>query len=298
MRKFFRIIWLGITAPFRLIAWLISLPFRVYKRIQAFLEEIPEEHFVVDTMTNLLQDDGARSSFLEEISALRKHLIRAALAVVVSITLSLAFAQEILMFLARPVPGGLVGLKAIDVTETIGVFMRISMMSGIAISLPYIAFELWLFLAPGLMPRSKKFGLAGIPMAIFLFSLGAAFAYYVMMPASLSFLLNFMGIQTELRPQSYFSFITGLMFWIGIGFEFPLVIYILTSMGFVNPHFLKTQWRIAMIVIAIISAAITPTVDPVNMALVMLPMSLLYFISVGLSYIAASGNKNRETNSR
>ena len=102
-----------------------------------------------------------------------------------------------------------------------------------------------------------------------------------------------MGIQAELRPASYFSFLLGVMFWIGVAFEFPLAIYVLSAIGFVKPQVLKEQWRLAMVIISILAAAITPTVDPVNMALVMLPMSLLYFFSIGLSYIAY---RNRQKN--
>ena len=172
--------------------------------------------------------------------------------------------------------------------------MKVALLSGMAISLPYIAFEFWLFAAPGLRPSSRKFGLIAIPLATLLFICGMAFAYYIMMPAALPFLLNFMGIQAELRPASYFNFITGVMFWIGVAFEFPLVIYVLTSIGFIKPKVLSEQWRIAIVLIAILAAAITPTVDPINMALVMAPMSLLYFISIGLSYIAYRGRIRQE----
>ena len=164
--------------------------------------------------------------------------------------------------------------------------MRVAVLSGITLSLPYIAFEFWLFFAPGLKPRSKKFGLIGIPLATLLFTSGMAFAFFVMMPAALPFLLNFMGIRAELRPNSYYSFITGVMFWIGVSFEFPLVIYVLTAMGFIKPKVLAEQWRLAIVFIAILAAVITPTIDPVNMALVMIPMILLYFVSIGLSKIA------------
>ena len=259
------------------------------------MNEMPEEHSLVDTMSTMFQDGEARSSLLNEVEALRRHLFRALVVVVVTVGISFTFTQDLLTFFAQPIPGGIGALKAIEVTESIGVFMRIALMCGLALALPYIAFEIWLFIAPGLMPRSRKFGLVGIPFAMFLFIGGAAFAYFVMMPTSLSFLLDFMGIQAELRPQSYFAFVTGLMFWIGISFEFPLVIYILTAIGFVKPQVLKTQWRLALVLIAVISAAITPTVDPINMALVMLPMSLLYFISIGLSYIAYVG---RERNAK
>jgi sec-independent protein translocase protein TatC len=103
-----------------------------------------------------------------------------------------------------------------------------------------------------------------------------------------------MGIQAELRPASYYNFITSVMFWIGVAFEFPLVIYALTSIGFIKPNVLAEQWRLAIILIAVLAAAITPTVDPVNMALVMGPMTLLYFISIGLSKIAYRSRLRQE----
>jgi sec-independent protein translocase protein TatC len=133
------------------------------------------------------------------------------------------------------------------------------------------------------------YGLVAIPFAALFFLGGMAFTYYMLLPSALPFLLNFLGIQAELRPQSYYSFVTGLMFWIGIAFEFPLLLYVLTSMGLIKPQALRRQWRLALVIISVGAAAITPTVDPVNMGLVMLPMSLLYFVSIGLSYVAYSG---------
>jgi sec-independent protein translocase protein TatC len=84
------------------------------------------------------------------------------------------------------------------------------------------------------------------------------------------------------------------MFWVGISFEFPLVIYVLSSMGFIQPQILAQQWRLAIVIIAIVAAAITPTVDPVNQGLVMAPMILLYFVSIGLSYLAYAGRKKSQ----
>ncbi len=112
------------------------------------------------------------------------------------------------------------------------------------------------------------------------------FTYFILLPNALPFLLGILGIQAQLRPQSYFSFVTGLMFWIGVAFEFPLVIYLLTAIGLIKPQPLARNWRIAVVVIAILAALITPTPDPLNMSLVMLPMIVLYFISIGLSYFA------------
>lgn len=288
MRKFFSGLWRLVIAPFRLLWWLLTFPFRSFRQFQDFLTDEPEEHDLMDVLSTTIADKDTRQSLWDHIEDLRKHLLRSLLALTVAVGVSFFFTQSLINYLALPV-GGLDQLKAIEVTESIGVFMKVALISGLALSLPYIAFEFWLFAAPGLRPRSRSFGLIAIPLATLLFLCGMAFAYYVMMPAALPFLINFMGIQAELRPASYFNFITGVMFWIGISFEFPLVIYALTAIGFIKPKILAEQWRLAIILIAVLAAAITPTVDPINMSLVMGPMIVLYFISIGLSKIAYRG---------
>jgi sec-independent protein translocase protein TatC len=294
MRKFFSGLWWLVTSPFRLLWGMITFPFRSFRQIREFLTDEPEEHDLVDVLSTTISDKDIRQSLWDHVEDLRKHLLRSLLALSLAVGISFIFTQPLIRYLAEPV-GGLETLRAIEVTESIGVFMKVALLSGLALSLPYIAFEFWLFAAPGLKPRSRSFGLIAIPVATFLFLCGMAFAYYIMMPAALQFLLDFMGIQAELRPASYFGFITGVMFWIGISFEFPLVIYALTAIGFIKPKVLAEQWRLAIIVIAVLAAAITPTVDPVNMALVMGPMSLLYFISIGLSKIAYRARIRQES---
>jgi sec-independent protein translocase protein TatC len=260
--------------------------------VREFILTEPEEHPLGDVFADLAQNQQARKLFWDQVEALRGHLLRAVLGIVVGVAISFAFTERLVVFLAHPI-GGLGALRAIEVTESVGVFMKVALLAGIAIALPYVAFEFWLFAAPGLRPRERIYGMVGIPLAAVFFIGGMAFTYYMLLPSALPFLLNFMGIQAELRPQSYFSFITGLMFWIGVAFEFPLVVYILTGMGLIQPDGLRRQWRLALMIIAVAAAAITPTVDPVNMGLVMLPMSLLYFVSIGLSYIAKAGRGAR-----
>ena len=290
MRKFLRGLWRVITFPFRAIWWIITLPFRGIRSAKRFMATEPEEHPLGDVFVDLAQNPQSREMFWEQVEALRAHLLRAVLGIVIGVGIAFAFTQQLVNFLAVPI-GGLSHLKAIEVTESVGVFMKVALLAGVAVSLPYVAFEFWLFAAPGLRPRERWFGLIGIPLAAIFFIGGMAFTYYMLLPSALPFLLNFLGIQAQVRPQSYFDFVTGLLFWIGIAFEFPLVIYVLTAMGFIKPQILARQWRIAVVIIAIMAAAITPTVDPVNMGLVMLPMILLYFISIGLSYMAYSGRK-------
>jgi sec-independent protein translocase protein TatC len=292
MRKFFSGLWWLIKAPFRLLWAVITFPVRAYRQVNTFLTDEPEEHELMDVVTGVVSDSDIREALWAQVEDLRSHLLRSILGLAIAVSVSFVFTQSLINYLAQPV-GGLEALVAIEVTESIGVFMKVALLSGLAMSLPYIAFEFWLFAAPGLRPASRRFGLIAIPLATFLFLCGMAFAYYIMMPAALPFLLEFMGIQAELRPASYFNFITGVMFWIGVAFEFPLVVYVLTAIGFVKPKALSDNWRIAIVLIAVLAAAITPTVDPVNMALVMAPMSLLYFISIGLSYIAYRGRTHR-----
>jgi sec-independent protein translocase protein TatC len=291
MISFLNLLWRVITFPFRLIFQILVFPFRGLRRIGDFLnEDIPEERPLIDTFSSLATEAETRASLWEHVDALRAHLLRMVIGLAVGVGVSFYFTVPLMRYLSLPV-GGLESLQAIQVTEEVGVFMRVALTSGIALMLPYLAFEIWLFAAPGLRPRERKFGLLGIPLATLLFLTGMAFTYFILLPAALPFLGGFTEIQQFWTARDYFGFVTGLMIWIGLFFEFPLVIYILTSMGMIRPDVLARQWRLAIVVIAILAAVVTPTIDPVNMGLVMLPMSLLYFVSIGLSYVAYAGRR-------
>lgn len=291
MRKFFQTIGRVITFPFVLLFNIIAFPFRGLRRIGEFLnEEPPEDRPLIDTFSSLATEAETRASLWEHVDALRMHLLRIIIGLALGVGVSFYFTIPLMEYLAKPV-GGLEKLQAIQVTEGIGVYMRVALLSGVTIMLPYIAFELWLFAAPGLTPRDRKMGLLGIPLAALLFLMGLACTNYLLLPPALTWLANFSDIPQAWTANNYFGFVTSLMLWVGLFFEFPLVIYILTSIGLVKPQVLLQQWRLAIVIIAIVAAVITPTIDPVNMGLVMLPMSLLYFISIGLSYIAYAGRR-------
>lgn len=283
-----------ITFPFRLVFTVVAFPFRSIYRFYKLLNTEPDERPIADVFVDIATQKEVREQLWEQVEDFRMHLLRSVAVLALFVIASFWIAQPVMEFLAKPV-GGLENLQAIQVTEEIGVFMRVAMTVGIAVAFPYIAFELWLFAAPGLRPREKKMGLAGIPLASILFLIGMAFTFYVLLPAALPFLGSFTSIAQFWSAREYFTFVTGLMLWIGAFFEFPLVIYILSAIGVVKPRFLVEQWRLAIVIIAIIAAAITPTVDPVNMGLVMAPMILLYFISIGLSYLAYAGRREKDT---
>lgn len=291
MTNFLRALWRVITFPFVLVYNILAFPIRFIRRSYRFLNTEPDDRPVLEAFSSLASEQQARQSFIDHIENLRLHLLRSVLALIVGVTIAAFYTRQISIFLIAP-SNGLVPLTAIEVTETISVFMRIALLAGITITLPYIAFELWFFAAPGLTAREKKFSLIGIPLTTLFFVGGLWFCYYYLLPTAIpamDAISKYMGFANQWRPQSYFAFVTGLMFWMGVSFEFPLVIYFLTSIGLIKPKNLAEQWRIAIIIISIFAAAITPTVDPVNMGLVMLPMIFLYFVSIGLSYAAYAG---------
>ena len=290
MAKFFKTLWKIITFPFVLLFKIIIFPFRAIKSTYRFMNEEPEENSMMDVVSGVITDANVRQNLWDEFDVFRKHLLRAVIGLVIGVGISFKYTVPLMTYLSSPI-GGLESLQAIEVTEEIGVFMRVALMSGIAIMLPYIAFEIWLFAAPGLKPRERKMGLVGIPFSTILFAAGMAFTFFILLPAALPFLGGFTQIAEFWSAREYFKFVTGLMLWIGLFFEFPLVIYILTSIGFVKPAVLAQQWRLAIVIISIIAAAVTPTIDAVTMGLVMIPLVLLYFVSVGLSYIAYAGRK-------
>jgi sec-independent protein translocase protein TatC len=218
-------------------------------------------------------------SVLSHVKELRKRLLVAVIALLVTTVASFAFSQQIAELLAKPI-GGLSVLESIDVTENVSVFMKISLLSGVILALPVIVFEILAFILPGLNPNERTWVWVMIPMATLFFVGGVLFAYFFLLPTALPFLLDFMGISTAPRPGNYFGFVLNLLFWVGVAFELPLVIFLLARLGVVTARQLIKQWRIAIVVIAVVAATITPTPDPVNMGLMMLPLTVLYLISI------------------
>jgi sec-independent protein translocase protein TatC len=260
-------------------------------KIFDFFSEEEEDTPLPDAFAKTIQNP---MGIVFHLNALRKHLFRMALYMVVATALSLVFVQWILEFLSSPLEGGLSALQAVDVTEPIGSVMKVALLAGFTLSFPLLIFEVWLFAAPGLKRGERIFSLIAIPFALVFFIGGMAFAYYIMLPAALPFLLSFQGIQAIPRPYSYFPFVTNMLFWLGVAFEFPLVIFVLARLGIVHSKDLASQWRFAIVIIAVVAALVTTTVDPVNMALVMAPMSVLYFLSIGLAFLAEKKRKKPE----
>jgi len=282
MRALLARLWRIFTAPIRLLL-------RPFQGLREFFAYDAPDTSTADVISQTLENP---SVLLEHLEALRKHLLRALIALVITTALSATFEPRILEFLAKPA-GGIEVTQGIEVTEGVEVFMRVSLLSGFTLALPYLLFELFLFANPGLKRRERAVMLTAIPFAFLLFLAGILFAYGIMLPVGVPFLLYSTGISIKPRPINLISFTTSVLFWIGIAFEFPLIIYLLASFGIVSARTLARGWRVAVVLIAIIAAVVTPTVDPVNMGLVMLPMTVLYFLSI---FLAAIAGRRRASN--
>ncbi len=222
---------------------------------------------------------------LQHLNELRQRLFKAFFAVILTTAISFIYAGQMIDFLARPdrrfeSPG-------VDRSHREHCHFYAGGNAGWhhIIGMPVIVYQLLRFLLPGLKANEKGWLLAIVPMASLLFIAGVAFTWFVMIPSAVPFLIHFLGITTQVRPLNYFEFVTTLMFWIGICFELPLVMMFLAKMKIVSAKQLAGGWRYAVVAIAIVAAAVTPTVDPVNMGLVMAPLMGLYIISVVLAAI-------------
>jgi sec-independent protein translocase protein TatC len=243
-----------------------------------------ENLIVPGTGQQAAEEPGVRMTLMEHLKEFRDRLVRIVIALVVATALGFIVSDYLITVLSVPL-GGRQALEAIDVTENMGVFMRVSLLTGVAISMPIIVYQVLAFIVPGLTKSERRLLWYVVPGATGLFLAGAAFCYFVMLPVAVPFLITFLDIPTKPRPSTYFSFVTNLMLWIGLAFETPLIMAFLSRIGIVTPALLSKYRRYAFVLCAVIAAVITPTVDPVNMMLVMGPLYALYEIGVILSRI-------------
>jgi sec-independent protein translocase protein TatC len=235
-----------------------------------------------------LQADGesAVMPLLEHLRELRTRLIRAFLALAITTGVSFLFVKQVLEFLIAPMGDTLP--QALKPTEVLGNYMKVALICGVTLAMPVIVYQIGRFIAPGLTKKERRWIFVLVPGATFCFVAGVAFAYFVMMPAAIPFLLGFLSdvVEQKWAIGEYLSFVTSLLLWIGLAFELPLFVFFLAKLGLVNAEMLSRNRKYAVVGIAVLAAVITPTVDPLNMALVMGPLIVLYELGVLLAKLA------------
>ncbi|HXH99257.1 MAG TPA: twin-arginine translocase subunit TatC [Sphingobacteriaceae bacterium] len=262
----------------------------------------------------------AEMSFFDHLEVLRWHLVRSSIAIVVFTSLAWTYYdfifEKVIMgpkdpnfwtyrlmcrlgekynlgpdFCITKIP-----FKIIN-TDMAGQFtlqLNSSLMIGIILGVPYLLFEIWRFIKPGLTDIERNSATGFTFYATFLFIIGILFGYFIMSPLSISFLANYNVssiIENNITIDSYLSTIATLTIGSGIIFELPIIIYVLSKMGIMTPAFMRASRRYSTIIILIISAVVTPTPDLISMFTVSFPLFLLYEISI---WISASVEKRRK----
>jgi sec-independent protein translocase protein TatC len=230
--------------------------------------------------------EASQMSLMEHLNELRVRLMWVVASLFIGTMLAFVFARPLLQFIRTPLDDSAM-LIAIGPTDTIINVFKVSFMVGASLSMPVIVYHSIAFVMPGLYPNEKRNLLMALPAIMALFLGGMAFAFYVMLPVALAFLQGFLGdvIEQTWTFDKYVGFITRVTFWIGVSFETPVVLAFLARAGIVSGQQLLHFWRHAIVIIAIVAAIITPTIDPVNMTIVMVPLIVLYFFSVGLAHL-------------
>ena len=179
-----------------------------------------------------------------------------------------------------------------EVTELFSVTVKICFLGGLILALPMLVYQGIMFVAPALTPTERRWAIVFVPSALLAFLGGAAFAYFVILPTILRFLLTFGGGMAEpmIRIGNYLNLVVTLISWMGFIFETPLVMLLLTKANVISTSTLARGRRFAVVLAFVLGAVITPTFDPANQALVAIPFILLYEMGIWLSRL---GNRRK-----
>ena len=241
--------------------------------------------------------------FFDHLAELRRRIIYSLIAVGVCCMVALAFWEPIFSFLRVPIEGAFeaVGLEKklvfLGPLEPIQMALRVGLYTGIFLAAPVLFWQLWMFIAPGLYKSEKKIALPFVFSSTLLFLTGAAFAQFIILPYTLRFLLGFGSEMFEafISIEKYVSLWLTMVLWMGLIFEMPVLIFVLSWMGIATPAFLIHYLRHAILLITVVAAVVTPTTDVFTLVVFAGPMILLYLFGILISAVVQwSRKKQRE----
>ena len=249
-------------------------------------------------------ESAKEMSFLEHLEELRWRIVKALIGIVLGMILCWIFIDPIMeSILLRPVielnnnlsPGQQpIRLQNLKPFGQLFLYMQVAIIGGIILSIPNILYQLWAFIAPGLMPKERKYIKWIVFFSSFCFLFGVAFSYYLMLPAALKFFAGFgtPEIENNTAINEYMDFIISVMLAAGVVFELPMVSWFLSKLGILTPTFMRRYRRHSIVAIFVLSAVLTPGTDPVSQVLLAVPLLLLYEVSILISVWAWKG-KNK-----
>ena len=244
-----------------------------------------------------VHDPHKELSLTEHLAELRTRLIRSIAAVAVGFCISYAFIEPIFAMLSRPLekvlPPG-TSLIFTSYPEAFFTYLKLALVCGIFIASPFILYEIWAFVAPGLYEHEKKWALPFVVFSSIFFVGGALFGYIVVFPAAFNFLAGYAGRDLKLLPSvsEYFSLTIKLLLGFGAAFELPIFMVFMALIGLIDARMLRKNRKYALLIIFILAAVLTPTPDVVNQCLLAAPLLILYEISI---FLVALIGKRRES---
>lgn len=245
-------------------------------------------------------DPTEKMSFFDHLQELRTRIFYSVIAVAAGMTIGLYFSNQAFDFLARPMVQALeqagLGDKLIY-TSPLGplrLLLTVGLYVGLVVASPFVLYQVWLFVAPGLYRHERRAALSFLTSSILLFLAGTAFGYLLLLPMTLRFLISFQGPFTPMISiNDYFDLVLVILLGLGVMFQLPILIFFLALFGIVTPRFLWENFRYAVLLIAVVAALLTPTTDPLTMILFMGPMILLYVLGIGVAYLVARRRGNQ-----
>lgn len=251
------------------------------------------------------EDDGMlRMSFLQHLEELRSRLIKMVAGLAIAFVVSLTFADNLWSVIRQPAkaaleqlgvnPPNLVMLSPMDGFSII--WMKLPLLCSIFLASPWILYQIWAFVAPGLYKRERRYAVPFVLCSAGLFVLGGAFAYFVAFRFGLTFLLGIgfnQGVTPFISVVEYFDLFINVVLGVALVFELPIVIFFLTLLRIASPRFLMQNSRYAILAIVVLAAVVTPTPDIYNLTIFAVPMVLLYFIGVFASYLLTLNREQR-----
>jgi len=221
------------------------------------------------------------------------------IAVVIGAGVSVVYFKPIVEILIRPAEGYLSntgGPIYTEVTELLGVTVKVAMLGGLVLSLPILTYEIVAFVAPGLTRKEKGYLIFMVPGALVCFAIGAAFAYFALLPPMLKFLLTYANdvAVPMIRISTYVNLVVMLIFWMGLIFETPLIMFTLAKAGVIDADTMAKGRGLIVVVAFLLGAVITPTFDPVNQTMVAIPFLLLYELGLRLARFARAREEPEE----
>ena len=235
------------------------------------------------------EGETGKMSFLEHLDELRQRLLRVIIYIAVGFVSSFYFADDIYNFMSQPVQAVLPEGKRLVFTglaDPFRLYMKVAILAGIFLTCPFILYEVWKFISPGLYRKEKKFAIPFLVASVLLFLGGGAFAFYVVLPRAYGFLLKWGdSFEPMLTVNEYLDLTNTIILGFGLIFEMPVIVGFLSLFGLVSARFLWRKFKYAVLLIFVVAAFLSPTPDAITQCIYAGPMVILYLISIGVAFI-------------